>query len=135
MPTPGTVDSEELVTREGFEVKEFNRGDKVAWEGYEEYGVGAVLGNSHGTHQVPVRFELFEAYDDSEGEYDSHLVHSSELLPVKYVSAGIDPEDATNPDHYRGDLVMQVIESMGLDFALGNTVKYVCVGQGRRVTS
>ena len=31
-----------------------------------------------------------------------------------------------NPSHYSGDLVMRVIEERGLDFALGNTVKYVC---------
>lgn len=107
-------------------MKEFKRGDKVVWAGCEEYGVGTVLGNSYGMHPVPVRFELFEGYDDLEEEYDSHHVQSSELLPVKYLSAGTDPEDATNPDHYRGDLVMQVIESVSLDFALGNTVKYVC---------
>lgn len=35
-------------------------------------------------------------------------------------------EDAVNPDHYSGDLVMRVIEERGLDFALGNAVKYLC---------
>lgn len=38
------------------------------------------------------------------------------------------PDGATdvNPSHYSGDLVMRVIEARGLDFALGNAVKYVC---------
>lgn len=35
-------------------------------------------------------------------------------------------EDAINPDHYSGDLVMRVIEERSLDFALGNAVKYLC---------
>lgn len=40
----------------------------------------------------------------------------------------VNPDEATdvNPSHYSGDLVMRVIEERGLDFALGNTVKYVC---------
>lgn len=40
----------------------------------------------------------------------------------------VNPDGATdvNPSHYSGDLVMRVIEARGLDFALGNAVKYVC---------
>lgn len=37
------------------------------------------------------------------------------------------PSDPINPAHYRGDLVMRIIEHFGLqdDFALGNVIKYI----------
>lgn len=34
-------------------------------------------------------------------------------------------EDQVNPDHYKGDRVMEVIEDFSLNFALGNVIKYV----------
>ena len=33
--------------------------------------------------------------------------------------------DPINPSHYRGDLVMRIIEKFGLGFRLGNVVKYI----------
>ncbi len=36
-----------------------------------------------------------------------------------------DGPDAINPSHYKGDLVMRIIERFQLGFALGNVVKYV----------
>jgi hypothetical protein len=33
--------------------------------------------------------------------------------------------DPVNPNHYKGDLVMRIIEKFGLGFRLGNTVKYI----------
>lgn len=33
--------------------------------------------------------------------------------------------DPVNPDHYRGDLVMRIIETFRLDFCLGNVIKYI----------
>lgn len=39
------------------------------------------------------------------------------------------PPTATNdpvrPAHYRGDLVMRIIETFDLDFCLGNVIKYL----------
>lgn len=37
------------------------------------------------------------------------------------------PSDPINPAHYKGDLVMRIIEHFGLqdDFALGNVIKYI----------
>lgn len=65
---------------EGVEVRNFIAGDRVIWRGYESYGVGAVLyrwpiavGQT-----VPVRFEKFGGYDDSERP-DFHSVKASEL--------------------------------------------------------
>ncbi len=34
-------------------------------------------------------------------------------------------QDAVNPSHYRGDLVMRIIETFGLGFTLGNVIKYI----------
>ncbi len=34
-------------------------------------------------------------------------------------------DSAITPSHYKGDLVMRVIEDWYLDFCLGNTVKYI----------
>lgn len=34
-------------------------------------------------------------------------------------------KDPVNPSHYKGDLVMRIIERFGLGFCLGNVVKYV----------
>lgn len=34
-------------------------------------------------------------------------------------------DDLVNPQHYRGDRVMQIIEEFELDFCTGNVVKYV----------
>lgn len=34
-------------------------------------------------------------------------------------------KDPVNPDHYKGDTVMVIIEQFGLGFCLGNVVKYV----------
>lgn len=33
--------------------------------------------------------------------------------------------DPVNPRHYKGDLVMRIIERFGLGFRLGNVVKYI----------
>lgn len=33
--------------------------------------------------------------------------------------------DPVNPAHYRGDLVMRIIETFGLGFCLGNVIKYL----------
>lgn len=33
--------------------------------------------------------------------------------------------DPINPSHYKGDLVMRIIECFGLDFTLGNVIKYI----------
>lgn len=33
--------------------------------------------------------------------------------------------DPVNPAHYKGDLVMRIIERFGLGFRLGNVVKYI----------
>jgi len=33
--------------------------------------------------------------------------------------------DPINPDHYKGDYVMRVIEDFHLGFRLGNVVKYI----------
>ena len=33
--------------------------------------------------------------------------------------------DPINPGHYKGDLVMRIIEKFDLGFCLGNVVKYV----------
>ncbi len=33
--------------------------------------------------------------------------------------------DPVRPAHYRGDLVMRIIETFDLDFCLGNVVKYL----------
>ena len=33
--------------------------------------------------------------------------------------------DPVNPSHYRGDLVMRIIERFKLGFRLGNVVKYI----------
>lgn len=35
------------------------------------------------------------------------------------------PEDPVNPGHYKGDLVMRIIERFELGFTLGNVIKYV----------
>jgi hypothetical protein len=34
-------------------------------------------------------------------------------------------KDPINPDHYKGDSVMRIIEDFGLDFCLGTVVKYL----------
>jgi hypothetical protein len=34
-------------------------------------------------------------------------------------------DDAVRPAHYRGDLVMRIIETFDLDFCLGNVIKYL----------
>lgn len=34
-------------------------------------------------------------------------------------------EDPINPSHYKGDLVMRIIERFKLGFRLGNVVKYI----------
>lgn len=34
-------------------------------------------------------------------------------------------EDPINPSHYKGDLVMRIIEKFKLGFRLGNVVKYI----------
>jgi hypothetical protein len=33
--------------------------------------------------------------------------------------------DPINPAHYRGDLVMRIIEKFDLDFTLANAIKYI----------
>lgn len=33
--------------------------------------------------------------------------------------------DPVRPAHYRGDLVMRIIETFDLDFSLGNVIKYL----------
>lgn len=33
--------------------------------------------------------------------------------------------DPVRPSHYRGDLVMRIIETFGLGFDLGNVIKYI----------
>ena len=35
------------------------------------------------------------------------------------------PEDNINPSYYKGDLVMKIIKLFGLDFGLGNVIKYI----------
>lgn len=39
-----------------------------------------------------------------------------EVVPAK---------DPINPDHYRGDTVMRIIEDFDLGFCLGNVIKYI----------
>lgn len=34
-------------------------------------------------------------------------------------------QDPVNPTHYKGDLVMRIIERFSLGFRLGNVVKYI----------
>jgi len=36
-----------------------------------------------------------------------------------------DRDDPVNPSHYKGDLVMRIIETFDLGFELGNVVKYI----------
>lgn len=89
-------------------------------------GEGTVIGTRRGG-EVNVRHDSFEHYlpDDEAERYnfpfgvDSHAVRESNL------EFAPEPNEV-NPTHYSGDLVMRVIEERGLDFALGNTVKYVC---------
>ena len=65
-------------------------------------------------------------------EIRPHLPRESDVEVTELLTGGttctVNPDGATdvNPTHYSGDLVMRVIEERGLDFALGNTVKYVC---------
>jgi hypothetical protein len=33
--------------------------------------------------------------------------------------------DAINPEHYKGDYVMRIIEDFGLGFRTGNVIKYI----------
>jgi hypothetical protein len=33
--------------------------------------------------------------------------------------------DAVNPSHYKGTLVMRIVEHFDLDFPLGNVIKYI----------
>lgn len=56
-------------------------------------------------------------------EYVEYEGRNMQLCVAKAKS---NQEDAVNPGHYSGDLVMRVIEERGLDFALGNAVKYLC---------
>ncbi len=35
------------------------------------------------------------------------------------------PTEPVRPAHYRGDLVMRIIETFELDFCLGNVIKYL----------
>lgn len=41
------------------------------------------------------------------------------------------PEDNVNPSHYRGDLVMRIIERFQLGFCLGNVLKYILREQNK----
>ncbi len=41
-------------------------------------------------------------------------------------------KDPVNPDYYKGDDVMQIIERYNLGFCLGNTVKYI-LRSGKKV--
>ena len=118
----------------------FRVGDRVHAPGMEWLGEGVVVNIEEvwrGKYDVGVRFDNFEGYDDSDGE-DFHgfreeslkktvepkgLASEEELLAIQ---DRLDSPDDVNPTHYSGDLVMRVIEERGLDFALGNTVKYVC---------
>lgn len=67
-------------------------------------------------------------YDQSCKEYSREESTEDEVgsCLMGYGNAKSGLEDAVNPDHYSGDLVMRVIEERGLDFALGNAVKYLC---------
>ena len=59
-------------------------------------------------------------------EYVEYEGRNTHLCVVKSRAGNADLKDAVNPGHYSGDLVMRVIEERGLDFALGNAVKYLC---------
>ena len=108
-------------------MNKFKVGDKVTWRGIPEYSTGEVLSEGFKEYRgvrYQVRFDGFEDYDDSE-EFDYHTPFENDLEPVVTREEN-NPGDAVNPDHYSGDLVMRVIEERGLDFALGNAVKYLC---------
>lgn len=54
---------------------------------------------------------------------DEELTQLQSKLTVDRLLSDFDTPET--PNHYSGDLVMRVIEERGLDFALGNVVKYV----------
>ena len=44
---------------------------------------------------------------------------------TKKQASAKDASDPVRPEHYRGDLVMRIIETFELDFCLGNVIKYL----------
>lgn len=48
-----------------------------------------------------------------------NVLRSRRMVPSKL------PEDPINPSHYKGDLVMRIIEKFKLGFRLGNAGKYI----------
>ena len=94
---------------------EFKVGDKVIWEGLEDYGIGTVIG--HDSKGYPeVRFENYGCYDDSE-ILDCHTPSVSTLELVGGTTAST-PE---SPNHYSRLKALTGVETWDiLDFVAGD---------------
>lgn len=90
-------------------------------------GLPGVVAEVLATGEVVVTFASGDIVESHERDFElietKGLASEEELLQLQDT---LPKPDEVNPTHYSGDLVMRVIEERGLDFALGNAVKYVC---------